>query len=342
MPENQVKLPIVSLLIAARNEELHILRCLLSVAALEYPLHLLEVLVGNDNSADHTESIVSSFIADKPQFRLISIVQAPNGANLRGKANVLAQLASQANGSFLFFTDADIELQPNWVYNLLAAFKPGIGVVTGVTAISGGSLFARLQSLDWVTATAGIACVSGMGLPVTAIGNNMAFRAEAYHAAGGYQALPFSVTEDHALFMAVVNKGYGFVNLFGPKALAFSAPQPSLSGWFAQRKRWLYGALKVAFPLRMLFFLQFLWYPTCLAVFFTNPALGLKWAMYRYVFVTGFAMVSMFRLKQYKLLLPAILYEPLFFGLYLPLLMGYYRNRDIIWKGRKYSSRNEI
>ena len=48
------KYPKISILIAARNEEHSIERCLAAIDALDYPKDKMEVLVGNDASTDNT------------------------------------------------------------------------------------------------------------------------------------------------------------------------------------------------------------------------------------------------------------------------------------------------
>ena len=119
----------VSILIAARNEAANILDCLRSVQALSFDKENLQILVGNDASEDNTAAIIRDFIADKPHFTLIDI--QPHKSNiLRGKTNVLAQLADHATGEYLFFTDADIEVPTDWIQNILPHFKPNVGIVT--------------------------------------------------------------------------------------------------------------------------------------------------------------------------------------------------------------------
>src|SRR4051812_39579343 len=69
------KSPLVSILVAARNEEDNILACLKAIDALSYPVHRLEVLIGNDESEDGTVELVQQFIHDKPPFRLYNITR---------------------------------------------------------------------------------------------------------------------------------------------------------------------------------------------------------------------------------------------------------------------------
>ena len=60
--------PCISILIAARNEEHTILRCLSAIHNLHYPKEKTEVLIGNDGSTDNTLAVINDFIRDKPNY----------------------------------------------------------------------------------------------------------------------------------------------------------------------------------------------------------------------------------------------------------------------------------
>ncbi|MEO0131543.1 MAG: glycosyltransferase family 2 protein [candidate division WOR-3 bacterium] len=91
----------VSVLIPVRNEELTIKECLNSILQQSY--ENFEVLVLDDNSQDKSLEIISSIKSDK--LRVFKGEDLPWGWN--GKAWASHQLAKQANGDLLLFTDAD-------------------------------------------------------------------------------------------------------------------------------------------------------------------------------------------------------------------------------------------
>ncbi|MCC3159651.1 glycosyltransferase [Hymenobacter sp. 15J16-1T3B] len=232
--------PRVSILIAARNEEAAIGRCLRSVRALDYPPACLEVLLGDDASTDRTAAVAAEVMRGfAGSFRILPITDTLGLA--RGKANVLAHLARAATTDFFLITDADIELPRGWVPGLLGHWQPGTGTVTGLTVVGGPRLFDRLQGLDWLMSLALVQMVSDRGQPVTAMGNNMLISRAAYEAVGGYETLPFSVTEDYELFRAVLARGFGWRNVFEPAVLAESLPMATWRGLLHQRRRWLRG-----------------------------------------------------------------------------------------------------
>lgn len=250
--------PRVSILIAARNEEATIERCLKSLARLNYPPELLEILIADDDSTDNTATVVAHCILGKPQFRLLSVRHRLGTA--RGKSNALAHLCRAATSDYFLLTDADMALPPDWVQTMLAATDGGrVGVVTGITTAE-GSRFGRLQGLDWLFGLNLIRLLSDAGVPVTSVGNNMLVTRAAYESIGGYEALAFSITEDLQLFSLIVKQGWGFRNLCDPRILGITVPQPTVRHLLWQRKRWMKGAVRLPVSLSVLFGLYGVFY----------------------------------------------------------------------------------
>ena len=258
-------LPRVSILIAARNEEAAIGRCLHAIRQLDYPAHLLEVLLGDDASTDATAAVATAAMHGfGGTFRVLPIRETLGTA--RGKANVLAHLTRAATTDYFLITDADIAVPCTWVQGLLAHAQPGIGTVTGLTLVDGPRLFDKLQGLDWLISLGLVQVVSDLGRPVTAMGNNMLVTRAAYQATGGYEVLPFSVTEDFELFRATLRHGFGYRILFRPEVLAESLPMPTFGALLHQRRRWSRGLEGLPWWLKggLLYYAGF--YPALLAL----------------------------------------------------------------------------
>lgn len=325
----------VSILIAARNEESNIRSCLESVQRLSYPAEKLEVLIGNDQSEDLTAERVRTFIQDKPHFKLINIDIPPG--KLPGKAQVLAQLIRHSKGDYLLFTDADVILPPHWVEHMLAACSPGIGLVSGISLPYGSQLFEQLQSFEWLHAQAQIGLAADLGIPVTAMGNNMLVSREAYLATGGYEHLPFSVVEDQALFQAIVQQGYGFKNLRSVGVLVTTQPVNSFTDLLQQRKRWMKGALQIHWLLICLLFIQALFIPLLiiLSCFFPKLAVAIFAAK---VATEGWFLYPILRkLGQKDLMKHWLIYQFYQASVQFALIIYYFLPISIEWKGRKYA-----
>lgn len=326
--------PTVSILIAARNEETTIRACLEAVARLDYPPECVEVLIGNDQSTDRTGEVVIDFITDKPNFRLIAISESQT--NLRGKANVLAQLARLARGQYLFFTDADTQVPPDWLTEMSRYLAGNVGIVTGVTLPDGPRLFHALQTMDWLYNLTLTHLVSSFGVPVTAMGNNMAVSRTAYDAVGGYESLPFSVVEDYALFRAVVGQDFGFRNLLSETVLARTRPVDTLRQFLSQRKRWMRGATDLPVWMVISLYVQYLAGPLLLLLGWFAPALAVSLYVLKLFVQTLVISFGLGRLRQTRLWPYALLFEvyQLILG---PISVLYYlAPTPIDWKGRKY------
>jgi hypothetical protein len=226
---------------------------------------------------------------------------------------------------------------PTWITALLAHAAPGVGTVTGITAVQGPRLFHKLQGIDWLLSLSMVQVVSEMGRPVTAMGNNMLVTRAAYEATGGYEALPFSVTEDFALFKAVIARGYGFRHVFSPEARADSLPIPTWAALLKQRRRWLRGveALPLRLRLELLFFSGF-WPAMGGVAVVSGPAVALTlWGLK--VLVQG--TLAYFAHRRAGLQLPwrlLPLFEFYTLGLTISLVGYRMFGGGVVWKGRRY------
>lgn len=231
----------VSIIIPARNEERNIGRCLESLAALRYPPDLLEAVIVNDGSTDATARIVAEHARRIPWLRMITLSGAETA--LHGKVRALARGIEASHGDILMFTDADCTVPPGWVAATAARFAdPSIGLVAGFTILRGTALRDRVQALDWVFLFSLAAGSLRLGFPVTAVGNNFSVRRDAYNSTGGYASIPFSVTEDLALFRALVAAGrHRALFPLDPETLVSSEPCPTAAALFRQKHRWYLG-----------------------------------------------------------------------------------------------------
>lgn len=125
------KLPKVSVVFAAYNEEANLARMLDHLLAQDYPGEL-EVWVGSDQSTDRSDEILSQYSAKHPSIHWIRMEQRS------GKAQIINRLVSESTGDWLVGTDANILFAPDCIRQLLreAELNPKATVV-------GGSLFYR-------------------------------------------------------------------------------------------------------------------------------------------------------------------------------------------------------
>jgi cellulose synthase/poly-beta-1,6-N-acetylglucosamine synthase-like glycosyltransferase len=331
-----VEWPAISILVAARNEEHNIEACLQALSELDYPENRIQILVGNDQSEDHTREKIAAFAQTSDNIQLVDITTTMGKA--KGKANVLAQLARRATGNIFLIVDADIVVHSQWAKKMVSFFEsPKTGIVSGVTFVHGPSLFARLQGLDWLYFMGLLKGAYNVGVHCTAVGNNMAISREAYESVGGYEALDFSVTEDFKLFKEVRNKNWNTLNIFTPDTLNISKPAPSFMRLLHQRKRWLMGGRELPAYWWVLFGIIGGFFPSVLILAFYQPLLALQCYLIKVGVQSLFIVYLQRKLMLRHHVLLIILYDlygtlislitPLFFVL--PVTME--------WKNRKYN-----
>ncbi len=324
----------ISILVAARNEEKYILGCLQALERLDYPRENLEIWVGNDQSTDQTAEIIADFIAQKPHFHLVNITE--NRGEAKGKANVLAQLAQKASGDFFLITDADTEVPPTWIKGFMPHLSPKTGIITGFTLVRPEGFLGIMQHLDWLLGLGLIHFQAVMGVPLTAMGNNMLISREAYWATGGYAELPFSVTEDFALFEAVLQKGFSFKHICQKEILAQTHALPNLKELLAQRKRWLKGAIKIRWFWKLFAVLVLAFLPLLVLAFFVQK--GLFWFLLctKTVFDFSILVSYSFRIGKPFYLLFFPFYEIYTWVFNFMWLLSYLFNPKIEWKKRQF------
>jgi cellulose synthase/poly-beta-1,6-N-acetylglucosamine synthase-like glycosyltransferase len=328
-----IDLPDIDILIAARNEEAHLINCLNSLLKLNYPINKLNVLIGNDGSTDKTEDILKQFCSKHAHINYVNITQQVGQA--KAKANVLAQLVQQTNAPYIFVTDADIIINSNWVLHLLPFLsKNKYGIVSGTTKVNGKTFIQRMQGLEWLMASAQIVGLDRAGIKTTAVGNNMAFTRQAYLATGGYENIPYSVTEDLQLYKYMLKNGFKTINILNKNSLQITVAPPDFKTYLHQRKRWLTGAAGLPWHVKLVLALYAVFLPLIIILLFINIYLALKiWFAKLLVQTITFVYVHKHLNQSFKWF-DLLLYE-IYTNLNTFVMLGFYIwPVSLKWKGR--------
>jgi len=232
----------VSVIVAARNEEDNILNCMKSLDELVYPSEKLEIIIVDDKSTDKTGGIIDNFISGKEKFK--KIVTKKEIGKLKGKTNALANALEIAKGEIILTTDADCAVHPLWAYTTASYYQPDVAVVNGFTTQKAYNGFSGMQAIDFIYLLIVASGTINLGKPISCIGNNMSYRKKAYLEVGGYENLPFSVTEDFNLLHAIYKlKKYKIIYPLDTEALVTSLPCNNIKRLYHQKKRWSVGGL---------------------------------------------------------------------------------------------------
>jgi cellulose synthase/poly-beta-1,6-N-acetylglucosamine synthase-like glycosyltransferase len=233
--------PSVSVIVAARNEEKHLPACLEALSHLEYPAEKLQIILVNDASTDSSAQIIQTFCSSKSCFHFVELRAGEK--RKPGKAGALLAGIERSSGEIICVTDADCLPPPTWIRGLVSLFHPRVGMVGGFTVMEPAqTVIQSIQALDWILLLSAASAVSLFNRPISWVGNNLAFRRQAYEQVGGYVRLDDSLVEDFALINAFRRETSWRCHFYpSPASTMRSAPALTLRELYQQRRRWTTG-----------------------------------------------------------------------------------------------------
>lgn len=313
------RLPQVSILVPARNEERSIGACVQSLLDQDYPD--FEVIVLDDRSSDDTGPLLRQMARRNPRLQVVDGELLPEG--WYGKHWACHQLAQRASGELLLFTDADTRHHPRALIDSVQALEAQqADLVTG---------FPHEEIISWgeklVLPVIGMGIFSFIplwllnrlplpGLSVT-IGQFMLFRRTAFEAVGGYLAVRNHAVDDVALGRLVIEHGFRWRLMDATEHVSCR-----MYRGFREVVEGFSKNIYAFFDNRMLIFLvaEFL-----LATIFIKPVLVLAadyYGLKLFAYPTGLALFAVFQ----SLLLWGIAYRrfrfPVYLVLFYPLSMS--------------------
>ena len=239
--------PFVSVVIAARNEEAYIERCLEGLLQQTYPSDRFEVLVVDDSSEDHTRDVVDRIAARNTRVRCLTV-----GARepiLAAKKRPLSVGIREARGEIILTTDADCRVQPEWIIRMVACFMPDVGAVIGFSQVKEpgqvSTLLERYQAFDFLVLMSASAGAANLGHPLAATGQNLAYRKSFFESVGGFHKIRNRPSGDDILLLQQMRKAGDLRIVFAnhPGTFVSTWRTESLGGYIQQRRRWASNAL---------------------------------------------------------------------------------------------------
>jgi cellulose synthase/poly-beta-1,6-N-acetylglucosamine synthase-like glycosyltransferase len=244
--------PLVSILVPARNEEHRILPdCVRSILAQDYGR--FEVIAVNDRSTDATGAILQTLA--KSDDRLLVIEGEEPPAGWLGKPNALQQALNHARGEWILATDADMLFDPAALRTAMdrtLEYKgDAMSLIPHFEAIS---FWERVMIPTWFWALLMFTVFYRTSNPKTqgavGIGGFFLLRRTVLERVGGYEALKDEVMEDVRLAEMIKRSGAHLSTEYAPNLVRTRMYSNFREMWECSTKNWFSG-MKFSLPLAL-------------------------------------------------------------------------------------------
>ncbi|MFQ5646712.1 MAG: glycosyltransferase [bacterium] len=204
-------LPLVSLIIPARDEENNLQVCLESIINQDYPN--LEVVVIDDRSSDNTSQIAEATGSKFKRFKLISIKEGELSPEWIGKNHALYRGARQASGDWFLFLDADVWFTDKSAVSTAVrqAEENALDLLSLFPRVYYGSFWEKVINPMVGAVFLSVSPIHKINDPnssvAAAVGAFALVRSESYRKTGGHEAIKREIVED--LYLARLFKNSG-------------------------------------------------------------------------------------------------------------------------------------
>lgn len=239
--EAETKLPFISIIVPARNEEANIGLLLTSLKKQTYPKSLFEIMVVDDFSEDNTASIVKSFSSDNIHCVSLKDYIGKEAINSYKKKAIETGI-TLAKGDLIVTTDADCEADSNWLQTIAhfyARNKPDM-IVMPVMMREEKTFLQLFQQLDFM-------CLQGITGGLISQrhyqmcnGANLAYTKAIFNKVNGFQNIDSIASGDDMLLLQKIakDKDSKIRYIKAKEVIIKTAPVENGSAFLQQRIRW--------------------------------------------------------------------------------------------------------
>ena len=237
--------PLVSVVVAARNEADYIADCLTGLTKQTYPADRYEVLVVDDGSTDQTPLISARFAAGHSQVRSIEVTDAFQ--HMAAKKRPLSEGIRAARGGIILTTDADCAVPATWIAGMVSQLETGADVVIGFSQVKTArdrlTPVERLQAFDFLALMSASAGAANLAMPLAATGQNLGYRKALFDRVNGFEKIARRPSGDDVLLLQLFRRaGAKVVFADHPDTFVSTRRAESMAGFWTQRRRWASNA----------------------------------------------------------------------------------------------------
>jgi len=230
-----------TVIIPFRNEAENLPHLINSILQLQYPKHLFEIILVDDDSEDASINTIDNCfnlkdnIIDYKILKNQRLTQSP-------KKDAITCAIKQAKYDWIITTDADCILPKHWLtsFSYFIQQHPVKMVAGPVTYLYNKSLLHAFQALDFISLIG--ATIGGFGIkkPFLSNGANLAYKKDFFETLNGFNGNTNIASGDDIFLMekALLNNPNTVTFLKNKNAIVITKPLDNLKDLIAQRVRW--------------------------------------------------------------------------------------------------------
>lgn len=224
------RLPSVSIIIPAYNEEKNIKKTIKAVKRLAYPKKK-EIIVINDGSTDKTYEIIKK----------IKGIKVLNRKKNKGRASALNLGLKHAKGEIVVRIDSDSYPEKNALLKTIPFFEEGVAAVTTCVFVKKAkSIVQRLQRVEYITIAWTRKLLENLNAIYATPGAMSLYKRKILKKVGGFDEK--NLTEDIEITWRLLKNKYKVKMSLNTKVYT-NVPE-NWNKWWKQRLRWNIGGLQ--------------------------------------------------------------------------------------------------
>ncbi|MFZ4796816.1 MAG: glycosyltransferase [Bacteroidia bacterium] len=328
-----------SIVIAARNEEHFIGKCLASITNQNFDKTKFGIIVINDHSTDNSLDEILAFKNQHSTFN-ISIIDLADFENINNKKQAITKGINDAIFDYIILTDADCVRGNLWLQSIndfinISASK----LVYAPVEFKAKNIFEKLQALEFAGLVGVGAAAMELKNPNMCSAANLIFEKQVFFEVNGYTDNEHIMTGDDEFLMHKIFKKYPnqVKFLFDKNAIVETGANGTLGQLTEQRKRWVSKSTKYENRYITLILVMAYFYNISIFVnLFIDWHLALNQLLFK-MLIEGLFLFTMLKLYDKKILIILLPIAEIFHILYV-IIIGIWANfATYKWKERTHN-----
>ncbi|WP_457610346.1 glycosyltransferase family 2 protein [Lutibacter sp.] len=335
-----------SIVIPFRNEVHNLPNLLHSLAIINYPKNLFEIILVNDYSTDNFKSIITNF---KTKHTSINLKLINNHIKSNSpKKDAITTAIEHSNYEWIVTTDADCIVPINWLlaFNQCILNKQPHFISAPVKFMGQGFFLFHFQNLNFISLMGSTIGGFGINKPFMCNGANLCYNKATFNKVKGFEGNTEIPSGDDVFLLEKIHKLFPQKTIFlkSRDSIVQTNAENNLKSFFNQQIRW--ASKTTAYKSNFTKFIGIIIFLLNLTLVSLSIITIIKPIFWKYLFITFFLKLSIDFILIYKTSVflktqRTLKYYPiisLLHPFFVVLTGGFSLFRNYEWKGRYFKS----